>query len=80
MKGQVVHKDCSKKCDDLSNELQLAKCQLEKLKISCGRSLCNPGADSDSINLNLLYQSLVRLLKFTIIKMQFATFYYHSKM
>ncbi|KAG0555472.1 hypothetical protein KC19_12G171600 [Ceratodon purpureus] len=42
VKCQEVHKDCSKQCENLSNELQLAKCQLEKLKISCGRTLCNP--------------------------------------
>lgn len=41
-KSQEVHKDCSTKCDNLNKELKVAKCQLEKLKIQCGRSFCNP--------------------------------------
>ncbi|KAG0621296.1 hypothetical protein M758_3G009000 [Ceratodon purpureus] len=38
MNGQELQNDCSKKCEELTNELLEAKAQLEKLKITCVRN------------------------------------------
>lgn len=42
-KNREAHKDCFKKVENLADELKLAKAQLEKLMISCGRSFSRPG-------------------------------------
>ncbi|XP_024358064.1 uncharacterized protein [Physcomitrium patens] len=44
-KNREAHKDCFKKVENLADELKLAKAQLEKLMISCGRSFSRPEGD-----------------------------------
>jgi len=44
---QEAQTECFKKCEELTNELQEARAQLEKLQLSRDRHICGPGTIPD---------------------------------
>lgn len=57
---QEAQNECFKKCEELTNELQETKAQLEKLKLSHDHHICGPGTIPEYSLLFSLFDSVHR--------------------